>query len=323
MHSNTRQFLQRVCRAANEPVEVVSTADNCRFDERLSTARWTRFEAEAQRTTAGVLAVWADWMEMEQRYRQAEVEVTRLSVPATFLAGNESAWLLNPAEQQTVVRLESVEWPLRLNRCTSNQLQQWLAQRRQTGDAGDTARAALTSFLKVWNDQRDHRPMFGTFLDAVQDAADDADWPHRLRDALGLGHYGGEAGQDPVVVMQMRYSLSEAIAAASRRGWAATLALPTPLDGCMHEYFFPAPAGHPYGATLHLEEGCADQPTPEILHACFDYRLEHIHAIGVIERSHGMHGPTLANARDQHLDALRALSERPNFGEPLSGRVLA
>lgn len=323
MHSNTRQFLEGVCRAANEPIEVVSTADNCRFDERLNSGRWARFEGEAERTETGVLEVWADWMEMEQRYRQAEVEVSRLSVPAAFLAGNEAAWLRRPAERQTVVRLEAVEWALRLNRCTLAQLQQWWAQRGQPGDAGDTARAALTSFLRVWNEQRDHRPVFGTFVDAVQDAADDADWSHRLRDALGLGHHGREAGQGPVVVMQMRYPLSEALEAARRRGWAAAVALPTPLDGGMNEFFFPAPAGHPYGATLHLEDGCADQLAPEILHACFDYRIEHMHAIGVIARAHGMRGPALGRARDQHLDALRELSERPDFGEPVIGRVAA
>ena len=135
MHSNTRKFLEGVSREANEPVEVVSTADNCRFDERLNSTRWTRFEAEAGRTETGVLEVWADWMEMEQRYRQAEVEVPRLSVPATFLAGNEAAWLRSPAERQTVVRLESVAWSLQLNRCTLAQLEQWWAQRRLPGNA--------------------------------------------------------------------------------------------------------------------------------------------------------------------------------------------
>ena len=323
MHSNTRQFLEGVCREANEPIEVVSTADNCRFDERLSSTRWTRFEAEADRTETGVLKVWADWMEMEQLYRQAEVEVLRLSAPAAFLAGNEAAWLRSPAERQTVVRLESVAWSLHLNRCTLSQLENWWAQRQQPGDVGDTARAALTSFLKVWNEQRDHRPVFGTFVDAVQDVADDADWPHRLRDALGLGHYGRESGQAPVVVMQMRYPLSEALGAARRRGWAAAVALPTPLDGGMNEFFFPAPAGHPYGATLHLEDGRADQLAPEILHATFDYRIEHIHAIGIIACAHGMRGQALGRARDQHLDALRELGKRPDFGEPVSGRVSA
>ena len=103
MHSETRRFLDTVSRPAgpmDETLEVISIADNCRFDERLTPARWSRFEAEAARNESGELAVWADWVEMETRYRQNEVEVSRLSVPATFLPGNESAWLQGLAEQQ-------------------------------------------------------------------------------------------------------------------------------------------------------------------------------------------------------------------------------
>lgn len=324
MQSETRRFLDIVSRpdaSMDEPLEVISTADNCRFDERLTSVRWARFETEAARNESGELVVWADWMEMETRYRQQEVEVSRLSVPVTFLPDNQSAWLEGLAERQTVMRLESVAWPLKLNACSLTQLQGWWEQRTQSGEAGELARAALTKFLDVWNAQRDHRPVFGTFVDAVQEAADDADWPHRLRDALGLGHYGRTAEDDPVVVMQMRYPLSEALNAAKARKWAASVALPTPLDGGMNEFFFPSPKGHPYGATLHLELGCADQLAPEILHASFDYRIKHIHAIGVISRPHPMQGFVLSLARDQHLDAMRQVSARPDFGERLAGRT--
>lgn len=325
MQVDTRRFLDAVSGpdgGYGDAVEVMSTADNCRFDERLTSVRWVRFEAEAARNESGELAVWADWMEMEERYRQREVEVSRLSVPATFLPGNESAWLQGLAEQQTVIRLESLAWPLKLSRCSLDQLQAWWGQRLQTGESGELARAALGQFLDVWNAQRDHRPVFGTFVDAVQDAADDADWPHRLRDALGLGHYGRASGEDgPVVVMQMRYPLSEALKAARGRKWAAAVALPTPLDGGMNEFFYPSPIGHPYGATLHLAPGCADQLAPEILHASFDYQVKHIHAIGVIQRPHAMHGAALASARDQHLGAVREVSERPAFGEWLVDRA--
>lgn len=324
MHSETRRFLDIVSQPGglmDEPLEVISIADNCRFDERLMPIRWSRFEAESAQNESGELAVWADWMEMETRYRQREVEVPKLSVPTTFLPDNESAWLEGLAEKQTVMRLESVAWPLKLNACSLAQLQGWWEQRNQSGETGERARAALTKFLDVWNAQRDHRPIFGTFVDAVQEAADDADWPHRLRDALGLGHYGRTAEDGSVVVMQMRYPLSEALNAAKARSWAASVALPTPLDGGMNEFFFPSPKGHPYGATLHLKPGCADQLAPEILHASFDYRIKHIHAIGVISRRHPMQGSVLSVARDQHLDAVRQVSDRPDFGEQLAGRT--
>ena len=322
MQEGTRRFLDTVSRpggALDETLEVISIADNCRFDERLTPARWARFEAEAARNESGELAVWADWMEMETRYREREVEVT--SVPAAFLPGNEPAWLQGLAEHQTVMRLESLARPLQISNYSLTQLQDWWEQRNQSGEAGELARAALTKFLNNWNDQRDYRPVFGTFVDSVQGAADDADWPHRLRDALGIGGYGRTAEADPIAVMQMRYPLSEALNAARTRKWAASVAVPTPLDGCMNEFFFPSPAGHPYGATLQLEPGCADQLAPEILHARFDYQLKHIHAIGVIRHPHPMQGAVLSSARDQHLDAVRKASERPDFGERLTGRT--
>lgn len=324
MDNKTRKFLNTVSRPGgelDETLEVISVADNCRFDERLMPQRWTQFEAEAARNETGELAVWADWMEMETRYRQREVEVSRFSVPATFLPCNEDAWLDNLAEQQTVMRLESVSWPLKLSACSQSQLEAWWGARSQSGEAGNCARVALTKFLNVWNAQRDHRPIFGTFLDAVQEDADNADWPHRLRDVLGLGHYGRTSEDGPVVVMQMRYPLSEAISAAKGRKWAASVALPTPLDGGMNEFFFPSPAGHPYGSTLHLKPSCAGQLAPEILHASFDYKISHIHAIGIICRPHPMEGEVLSSSRDEHLVALRHLSERPNFGELQAGRT--
>ena len=63
-------------------------------------------------------------------------------------------------------------------------------------------------FFDAWNQRRDARSAFAAFYDEVQQEADDADWPHALRDRLGLGHYGRTGGA-PLPVALMRYPLAE------------------------------------------------------------------------------------------------------------------
>ena len=50
----------------------------------------------------------------------------------------------------------------------------------------------------------------------------------------------------------MRYSLAEVFSVQEHRELPIACAVPTVLDGGMHEFFFPVPREHPYGATVHL-----------------------------------------------------------------------
>ena len=136
------------------------------------------------------------------------------SVPDAFLEINQSAWLDSLSDNQSLVRIEA------------------LAERADDGD-GDAARAVRT-FFDAWNQGRDARPAFAAFYDEVQEESDDPDWPHALRDRLGLGHYGGGA-ELPVALM--RYSLADVFLAQASRQLSAACALPTVLDGGMHEFF--------------------------------------------------------------------------------------
>ena len=54
----------------------------------------------------------------------------------------------------------------------------------------------------------------------------------------------------------------------------------------MHEFFFPAPKEHPYGATVHLLPGRADTLTAEIVHCRIDYQRAHLYRLGTIKRPH-------------------------------------
>ena len=148
---------------------------------------------------------------------------------------------------------------------------------------------------------------------------DDHDWPHALRDRLGLGHYGATDGA-PMPIALMRYSLEDVLAAQEPPA-ACAVALPTVLDGGMHEFFFPAPRDHAYGATVHLVPVQADTLTAEVVHCRIEYEQRHIYRLGEISRPAQLDDAQLREARDLHLYALREACGRDDFGEPLEGRT--
>lgn len=127
------------------------------------------------------------------------------------------------------------------------------------------------------------RPRFATFLDEVKEDVAEADWPHRLRDRLGLSHLtpGGEFPELPVALM--RYTLKDVIdqTPAAARGRVA--AIPTVLDGPVNPYFFPAPTALAFGRTIGLDHDAQClRLVSEILHRPLRYRAHHIYKLGVI-----------------------------------------
>lgn len=118
----------------------------------------------------------------------------------------------------------------------------------------------------------------------------------------------------------MRYSLGEALQAQTIRRLPVGCTLPTVLDGGMHEFFFPVPRQHPYGATLHLAPGLAETLTAEILHCRIDYGRGHVWKLGRIERPRELLDDPLREARDLHLLALQVECNREDFGELMVGR---
>ena len=194
-----------------------------------------------------------------------------------------------------------------------------LLQRADRGE-GDAVRA-VQSFFDGWNQRRDARPAFAAFYDEVQQESDDDDWPHTLRDRLGLGHYG-YAGGAPLPVALMRYPLADVYSAQqSQPQPSSACALPTVLDGGMHPFFFPVPREHPHGATVHLQPDRTDTLTAEIVHCRIDYRREHLCRLGTITRPHQLDDSRLREARDLHLLALQEACGRGDFGELFEGRT--
>ena len=309
-------FLRRQSRSADTVVAAV--ADNCRFDERASAARWERFEAMLPGTTAGSTALdWPDWAQANRLYLDRYCNVPSTDVPDAFLDDNRDAWLDGLADKQSVVRIENLTQALQFRHLSLSGLVE-LLQRAESGES-DAGRAA-DLFFEEWNRIRDARPMFAAFYDEVREEADDDDWPHALRDRLGLGHYRPGKGA-PIAVALMRYSLEEVFSVRNKRKLPVACALPTVLDGGMHEFFFPVPREHPYGATVHLQPDRTDTLTAEIVHCRIDYRREHLSRLGSITRPCRVHGHELRDGRDLHLLALREACERADFGEFFEDRT--
>ena len=311
-------FLRR-CSRSHDTIEA-AVADNCRFDERAGDDRWQQFEDLLSALVADRGAVeveWQDWTEADQLHRDRYCNVSRPSVPDAFLDINRSAWLGELSDNQTLVRIEALSRPLDTSGLELDGLTDLLQQAdRGGGDAG----RAVHSFFDAWNQRRDARPAFAAFYDEVQQESDDDDWPHALSDRLGLGHYG-QAGGAPLPVALMRYPLANVYSAQIRMQLSSACALPTVLDGGMHEFFFPVPREHPYGATVHLQPDRAETLTSEIVHCRIDYRREHLHRLGTITRPHGLDDGRLREARDLHLLALQVESGREDFGETFEGRT--
>ena len=305
-------LLTRASRSADAVVAAV--ADNCRFDERASEERWRDFEAMLPTSPDDEAIDWRDWAETYQLHLEKKFMVRRPGVPDAFLAANRGAWLDGLSENQSLVRIEALDRPLRFNALELHELLQLLER------TDEEAQHTVRSFIETWNQRRDARPAFAAFADEVQVELEDEDWPHALRDRLGLGHYG-IPGDTPQPVALMRYSLADVYAAQARQPIANGVALPTVLDGGMHKLFFPVPREHPYGATVHLAPQLADTLTAEVLHCRIDYERRHICRLGEITRPTQMDDQQLREARDLHLYALREACNRDDFGEPLEGRI--
>jgi hypothetical protein len=304
-------FLRNLSRSSQ--VKVAAVADNCRFDERASNDRWQRFEDLVGNPST---ADWRDWGEANNLYLERYCQVPSLSVPDAFLDINRSAWLA-ATKNQDVIRFELLLRPLRAFGGGLDDLGK-LFNRADAGDA-DSIQAA-EQFFEVWNQRRDGRPAFAAFYDEVQEEVNGDDWPHALRDRLGLGFFGRTGGAALPMAL-MRYSLSDVIATQTARGLPTACALPTVLDGGMHEFFFPVPREHPFGATLHLNPDLADMLTAEIIHCRIDYKREHLWKLGFIERPHGLSEDRLRAGRDLHLLALREECDRDDFGEMMEERT--
>jgi hypothetical protein len=269
-------------------------ADNIWLDECTSGERQQFFEAGP----FGVRGTrWDDLMRRHADYVGRYIKTD--AAPHTFLPSMKPASLGGIDEVQLVVRLESLASPLRN---AGIQMEDLVSAR----DEDD--RDFVQAFLDDWNDDRDARPAFATFLHQVADEVASVEWPEQLRDRLGLAHYSAEHGPEPVALM--RYPVSDVLAEATS---PTPFTVPSVLDCGPWAHFFPAPRDLSYGHAIALTPCDGDETlVAEFLHSRLTYRPEHLHALGWIRTPAPKHD--IAELRDHHLLAVQFAAKRLDFG---------
>lgn len=275
-------------------------ADKYAFDEQVSTERQEAFEGfcGSMANPAALLRGHTDYV---------SERICEGNPPDTFVPALNPAASGEQDENQPLVRIESLERPMRAFGIKFDQLNAALP------DDSPESLAMLDAFVQSWNDNRDNRPMFAAFRDSVLTDADSVDWPHELRNRLGLAHFQPGNGQR-IPVAQMVYSVREVMHGAPADATAFTT--PTVLDSRPWEYFFPAPKGVQYGRAMALtDDGDEESLQAEVLHARIDYKRQHMDRIGWIE---DRWGPVeVKRLRNHHLLLIRIASGQHEFGEDM------
>lgn len=307
-------------------------AANFRWEQAVSDAR-----ADEYNTYVGDVTKHEDWKAEHKGYVSSFVHVAKDHPRSaeSFMAVNGQAHLIEQQDNAILLRLESVahlfEHPL-VAEIANNFWQRFYNSPKDLlkDKLSDDSEALRTDFVEQWNKQRiQARPMFATFLNNFEggnlDKLVKSDWPHILRDRLGLIDKTGTTGK-PLPVALMCYTLDEvrqARAMATKKGAVASFARPTVLAGEMSAAFMPAPllpGGKSYGYTLDLANtGVPDAFNPELLTFPIEYQLRHIKALGFISRPHALQkDEDILAARNRHVQGLRGMSDCGNFGEVLA-----
>lgn len=291
--------------------DVWAYSHNYLFESRLSDERRKKYETHC---VSRQVPASSSWVEAHAGHVQNTIKVSRPFVAQTFHDINEEAQT-DLGDDLVILRCEDLTRALSHHGCSLNPLQDWLAVRdgrQRKHITAVQARSKLRGFLDDWNQQRKLWPAFAAFEHELGDARKLAktDWPHELRNRLGMAHYDGKSS---VPVALMRIPVPD-IKAAARALNVAAFARPTVLDGEMNRYYYPTPADFPFGATLHLDPHlCGERMTAEILCLPLDYRVEHLVAVASVHLPPPEH--CLRNLRNSHLLGLRREPGGDVFGD--------
>jgi len=304
---------------------------NFRWERAVTAARAAEYDAYV-----GEVATHPEWKAEHKGYLGSFVHVAR-DLPRSancFLAVNERAQLNEQLDNTYLLRLESLDGLFNkllvadlANRFWQRFFRSQKDLRKEKLSDGDEALRA--EFMAQWNAQRiQARPLFATFLNEFGgnlESLAKSDWPHLLRDRLGLTHWPSMTDK-PLPVALMCYTVEEVRQArllSAKKGAVAGFARPTVLDGEFSAAFIPAPlppGGESYGYTLDLAS--AEIPatfTPELLTFPIDYQPRHLKALGYITRPHALHdAAAMLAARNRHVQGLRGLPDCADFGEVLA-----
>lgn len=285
--------------------------ENLQWEERVVDQRFARYA----QGFAGVGVSQVDHIKAAHaRYAEAylEIDVDESGIPDTFdLANSGNRWP-HIEGNLYLLRVEDANFALRDSGVDLAELERAVTNRDD---------AILTRVCDAWNKKRDRRPAFATTEIAVDDLLEGvgADWPHTLRDNLGLGSFNPLPGLPPVPVLLLRYAVGEVM--RDKQAGANGFAIPTVIDGRLNPFFFPTPKPKAGSAAAQYEVGRAVNLMPvasqsdykmglELVHSFVAYRPEHLWRIGYISRPLAS---DLSALRSFHLDWLRLDTDRDDF----------
>lgn len=286
--------------------------ENLRWEERVSDERLARYAT----MFAGIAVTQIDDVKVAHgQYAEAylEIDIDEPGIPDTFGSANSSNFWRHIEENLFLLRIEDANFALRDSGVDLAELDRAVVERDD---------AILARVCESWNERRDRRPAFATTEIAVDDLLEAVgdDWPHALRDNLGLGHLDPVAGLPPVPVLLLRYTVAEVM--RDKQARPSGFAIPTVIDGRLNPFFFPTPKPKTGSVAAQYEVGRAVNLTPavsqteyqmglELVHSRLDYRPDHIARIGYISRPLTS---DLSALRSFHLDWLRLETDRDDFG---------
>lgn len=272
-------------------------AENFVLEERLSAAREGNY-AQFVAAPADI----GEWRFAHENYLSAKI---RTAAPEAFAELNERNWLPDLEPDQFVLRVENLAQLLKLAQHDENELTPLMdhMQRLITDRNDHEAEQVVAEFLADYNRARDHRPLFVGFWGEVKDLfePEQKNWPERLRDRFGLGHFDPMNGA-PIPILVLRYRLGDVLAARPQdRNYAA---IPTVLDGSFSPFFCPTPQTLDKGQTVDLSPGTINdyRLICEILHRFIAYEPAFVYRVGLIAASPGKSGE---EARGIHLQFLQ------------------
>ena len=330
--SETLQSLAQDGAAAANGVSMRCVMANFRWESAVSDER-----AEDYSSDVGAVTTHQDWRAQHKSYLDSAIHIAK-DLPRSaesFMACNRLAQLNEHLDDTFLVRLEALDGlfnqPLVAHAANSFWQRFFLSQKDlRKPKLPDGDEALRTEFTKQWNAHRTQaRPLFATFLNDFGgnlEALTKQDWPHLLRDRLGLTHYPREANKSlPVALLCYRVQeVRDARLLAGKKGAEASFSRPTVLDAEFSPAFIPAPlrsGGESYGYTLDLANaGIPDASalTPELLTFPLEYKPQHIKALGFISRPHAFQDDdAYLPARNHHVQGLRTLPDCEAYGEVL------
>ena len=305
--------------------------ENFLIEERVQPSRLRAFAAAIG---AGPWSDVAAFIEVHRNlylHKRIDLDHREPGVPDTFDDGlNGGNFWPGIEENLALYRLEAVSFAVEKVGVDETELEHWVVERNRPGATAAQIKSAdtvLERMCESWNSGRHRRAAFATTEPEIEHLLQDpgGDWPHALRDHLGLGHLSPQPAREPIKVLLMRYTVKEVRKAAIQAGHGG-FCIPTVLDGPINPYFFPTPlpsatapaAPQRCGRALNLRASATQSDYAmglELIHSFVNYRPEHLVRWGMVSRPLAI---DLLTLRSFHLDWLRLETSRDDFGCDLS-----